>query len=240
MSDRRTALVVCATVAVLGTTIAPAQDRPCADCNGDGVSTISDLIVGVSIALGTRPTEACAVFDRDGDNAVEINELIAALDGALDGCTVSATPTPTSTLPVSPTATPDAASVPTEPAALLAWLQAGNYLTWMTESAPHRSAGPHGGRVRTYLNDSLFTSLTQGSAEHPAASAAVKELYFGGSTVGGWAVMVKLADLSDSGRGWYWYEYFGSGAPIAGTGLTLCSNCHSQGQDYLLSPFPLQ
>ena len=110
----------------------------------------------------------------------------------------------------------------------------------MRESAPHQSTGPHGGIVRTYVNDPLFASLAEQRAVHPGGAAAVKELYGRGSTITGWAVMVKLDDDSDGGRGWYWYEYFGSGTPYSGIGLGVCTGCHSLGRDYVRIPFPLQ
>jgi hypothetical protein len=70
---------------------------------------IGDLIEGVSIALGLSPLGACPSFDRSGDGIVEIADLIAAVNAALDGCPVR--PTPTATQPAvepTPTATPPA------------------------------------------------------------------------------------------------------------------------------------
>ncbi len=204
----------------------------CPDCDGDGVVAINDLITGISIALGSAPLATCPSFDGDANGAVSIDELVAALDAALDGCT-DATPTPTPSSPPAP------GPPPTEPAALLAWLQAGSYLDWAAESATHPSAGPHGGRVRTFLNPAIFDSLTAGDPQHPAGAAAVKELYFNGDTVRAWAVMVKLQADSNSGRGWYWYEGSGPGA-LEGVGIGICTGCHSAGRDYVRIPFPLQ
>jgi hypothetical protein len=125
-------------------------------------------------------------------------------------------------------------------------LQARSYRDWKSESKVHPSAGPHGGNVRTYLNDSLFASLSAGGAEHPKGSMAVKELYSSGTeTVTGWAVMQKTEDTSNGGAGWYWYEVFstepGSTNTIEGQGKTLCVSCHSGSpRDFVLAPFPLQ
>jgi len=109
------------------------------------------------------------------------------------------------------------------------------YLAWQKESKVHPSTGPHGGNVRTYVNDSLFASLSAGSTEHPKGSIAVKELYGSGtSEVTGYAVMQKNDD------GWYWYEDFGGGA-IEGQNRALCVNCHSGStRGLVLAPFPLQ
>ena len=53
--------------------------------------------------------------------------------------------------------------------------------------------------------------------------------------------MVKLQADSDAGRGWYWYELFGSGPPpLQGVGHGVCTGCHSSGRDFVRIPFPLQ
>lgn len=133
--------------------------------------------------------------------------------------------------------------VPLEEAALHEYLRGGAYKTWTAESAPHPSTGPHGGKVRTFLSAGLAASLQQGRA-HPKEAAAIKELYGSGDVVNGWAVGVKLADDSDGGDAWYWYEVFSTAAGtkpgFAGRGLPLCSNCHRGGRDYVLTPSPLQ
>jgi hypothetical protein len=132
--------------------------------------------------------------------------------------------------------------VPIRAAALQAYLIAGSYRSWTAESAVHSSAGPHG-RVRTYVSPGLATSLA-GAGEHPKGATAIKELY-SGAAVSGWAVEIKVADRSDAGKGWFWYEVFSTqpnaNPAAAGTGVGLCTGCHGQGgRDYVLVPFPLQ
>jgi hypothetical protein len=56
------------------------------DCNGDGMVTVNELILGVNIALGTQPASVCTAIDTNGDGMVTINELIAAVTRALNGC----------------------------------------------------------------------------------------------------------------------------------------------------------
>ncbi|HSQ00607.1 MAG TPA: hypothetical protein VL049_25570 [Candidatus Dormibacteraeota bacterium] len=224
------------TTAALGLAVllTPASSpAACPDCDGDGRVAVHELITGIGIALGSTPLERCPTFDRDADGAVAIDELVAGIGAALDGCEEGATPSPT------PSPTPPGPP-PSEPAALLTWLQAGSYLGWEAESAPHPSAGPHGGRVRTFLNPAIVASLSAGDAHHPAGAAAVKELYFNGEEVRGWAVMVKLQADSDRGRGWYWYEGSGSGPPLEGVGIGVCTGCHSAGRDFVRIPFPLR
>lgn len=218
-----------ATLALAALLLPAATPAACPDCDGDGTVAIHELVTGIGIALGGTPLARCPALDRDADGSIGIDELVAAIAAALDGCEPGATPSPT---PASPP--------PTEPAALLAWLQAGGYLDWAAESAPHPSAGPHGGRVRTFLDPAIVASLAAGAPQHPAGAAAVKELYFDGESVRGWAVMVKLRVDSDLGRGWYWFESFGSGEPLEGVGLGLCTGCHAAGRDFVRIPFPLQ
>jgi hypothetical protein len=60
---------------------------PCAgDCNGNGSVSVSELVLGVNIALGGAELAACAVLDHDRNGAVSVGELIAAVNAALDGC----------------------------------------------------------------------------------------------------------------------------------------------------------
>jgi hypothetical protein len=150
----------------------------------------------------------------------------------------------TVTLPTAFFAPPAANPVPTSSAELFAWLQAGRYRGFAAESGVHPSAGPHGGSVRTFVNEALAASLAAGNASHPAGAAAVKELYASDrSTLTGWAVEVKLDDDSAGGAGWYWYEVFSTtdgSRPIEGAGNSACTGCHAQGRDYVRIPFPLQ
>jgi hypothetical protein len=224
---------IAALAALLSVLAAPPSHAECADCNGDGRVGIGDLITGVGIILGTAALSSCAAIDADDSGSVTIAELIAAVSQALDGC-AAASPTPT------PTPTPENQLPPTEAAALRAWLEAGSYLDWQAESAPHPGTGPHFGVVRVFVNDDLFASLTDELPQHPAGAAAVKELYGNaGSTVRGWAVMVKIQDDSDAGNGWYWFETFGSFSS-GGIGIRGCTTCHSTGRDFVRIPFPLQ
>jgi hypothetical protein len=56
------------------------------DCDGDGTVSISELITGVSIAVGTSPVSVCPPFDGDGSGTVSIAELVRAVNIALSGC----------------------------------------------------------------------------------------------------------------------------------------------------------
>jgi hypothetical protein len=54
------------------------------DCNGDGMVTINELIIGVNIALGNLPIASCPAFDTDRNGQVSIDELIQAVNNALN------------------------------------------------------------------------------------------------------------------------------------------------------------
>ena len=239
-----------AALTLLGSTLlaGPARAADCADCDGNGTVSINELISGITIALGGAELAICPAVDRSGNGAVTIDELVAAIANALYGCAPTASPTPTATpraagMPAA-TTTPAAGPIsqlpPADAAALIAWLEAGSYRGWQAESGPHAGRGPHFGVVRTFVNGALFDSLSAAAAQHPTGGAAVKELYGSGTaTVRGWAVMRKVQDDSDAGRGWYWYEYF-NGSGGGGIGDTVCMGCHATGQDFIRIPFPLQ
>jgi len=139
---------------------------------------------------------------------------------------------------------PSACEVPSQPAALLEYLRSGAYKSFASESGPHASTGPHGGRVLTYVNDVLAESLDANHAEHPRCAASVKELFLGKSEVSGWAVLVKTEERSDGGKGYYWYEITstrsGARSDDEGQGIKLCVGCHSTGRDQFRAPWPLQ
>jgi hypothetical protein len=69
------------------TTRTTVTQPPCiGDCSGIGVVTISDLITGVNMSLGVVGPDHCPAFDRNQDERVTIEELIAAVRNALAGC----------------------------------------------------------------------------------------------------------------------------------------------------------
>jgi parallel beta-helix repeat protein len=53
------------------------------DCDGDGTVRINELIMAVSIALGSVPMAECPPVDADGNGTAEINEVVGAVANAL-------------------------------------------------------------------------------------------------------------------------------------------------------------
>ncbi|MCY1058350.1 hypothetical protein [Nannocystis sp. SCPEA4] len=188
--------------------------------------------------------------DSDGTTDAASGGDDTTSTAAPPGATTDADPTadePTSTsdpgtTSAASTTGDEQASPPTDSAEQLEqWLAAGLYRSWLAESQIHPSAGPHGGNVRTFVDAALAQSLADANGMHPQGAATVKELYGDGTDViVGYAVMVKLAPDSANGDGWYWYERTGTTVYADGTGVKLCTGCHADGSDYVLTPYPLQ
>ena len=123
----------------------------------------------------------------------------------------------------------------TTASALADFVRAGSYKSWKAEPAIHASTGPHGGNVRTYVNDVLYASLKAGNTSHPKGSIVVKELYGSGtSSLTGHAI-----DIKDEQTGeWVFYEGFAPGysSPYYFRGTAnFCASCHAPGLDYVLT-----
>lgn len=56
------------------------------DCDLSDEVTVEELLVGVSIALGTTRIEACVPADVDSDGVVAVSDLVSMLSIVLDGC----------------------------------------------------------------------------------------------------------------------------------------------------------
>jgi len=72
-----------------------AQTGACGgDCDGDGVVTVDEMIMGVNIALSTMPLDECARIDVNGDGSVSVEEIIVGVNNALGGCEAQANRAP--------------------------------------------------------------------------------------------------------------------------------------------------
>jgi len=94
----KTAMATMAAVALAGLVAASAaRAQTCVgDCHSEGMVSISDLVLGVNIALGSQPVTACPSFACQGGDTVPINCLIQGVNNALNDC-MGAGPTPTPT-----------------------------------------------------------------------------------------------------------------------------------------------
>ena len=50
---------------------------------------VNELILAVNIATGALPLDACLAADENRNEAVEISDLITAVNHALNGCPAS-------------------------------------------------------------------------------------------------------------------------------------------------------
>lgn len=56
------------------------------DCSEDGAVTADELVRGVNLVLGNGELDECLSFDTDRSASVTVDELVAALTAALQGC----------------------------------------------------------------------------------------------------------------------------------------------------------
>lgn len=82
------------------------------DCDGEGSVGINELLTSLNIALGLAPVSRCAVCDDDHNGRLTVDELVAAVRNALNGCPIPATTPPP--LPASPSPTPSVSPPPTD------------------------------------------------------------------------------------------------------------------------------
>jgi hypothetical protein len=193
------------------------------------------LLFALALACTADPADErdASAIDAKPDAAMDASEIDAGASDAepADADPIDADPTDTGVIADQ--------LPPTNAGELRPWLEAGSYTTWAAESGPHDSAGPHFGTVRTFINAALDQSLAAGNSEHPMGSAAVKELYGGGNTIRGYSVMVKT-ESGTGGDRWWWYERYNATTYAASQGDGQCVPCHSAGNDFFLSPYPLQ
>jgi cysteine-rich repeat protein len=77
-------MMVIAVMLLVGTT---ARASECTgDCDASDSVDVADVTVGINIALGALPHEVCPVFDRDASGDVTVDELLAGVALAFDGC----------------------------------------------------------------------------------------------------------------------------------------------------------
>jgi hypothetical protein len=75
--------LLCFMVAARAVLAAP----PCGgDCDQGGAVTVDELVRGVGIALGNTDIAVCRSVDGDGSGGVAVNELVSAVNNALNGC----------------------------------------------------------------------------------------------------------------------------------------------------------
>lgn len=75
------------TTAVPTTTPTPSANGDCVgDCDAGGSVGVAELVRGVDISLGNGELASCVAFDVDGSDTVTVDELVKAVNAALNGC----------------------------------------------------------------------------------------------------------------------------------------------------------
>src|SRR3989442_1623502 len=78
-------------------TVARTSAQVCiGDCDHSGSVTVDEIITMVNIALGNFDVSRCSAGDPNGDDRITIDEILTAVSNAVNKCTSTVTPTPTS------------------------------------------------------------------------------------------------------------------------------------------------
>src|SRR5215468_2107523 len=182
------------------------------DCDGSGDVSISELVKGVNIALGTSPLSDCPAFNTNGDDMVSVSELVAAVNAALNGCppeSPTATVTATATVPSSPTITATPAATPTATLNVDPIFPA-DYRDSYFEVRNCRLGIEHGGvMIRVLANSIGAEPYKRLQNPLPVGSIVVKEEYDGvgcdDADLVRWSAMRKESRGFDSQDGdWHW------------------------------------
>jgi len=68
-------------------TATPTIPNPCVgDCDALGAVTVNNVLTMVNVALGDASVSACAAGDANGDGEITVDEILAAVQNALNGC----------------------------------------------------------------------------------------------------------------------------------------------------------
>ena len=120
---------------------------------------------------------------------------------------------------------------------ILTWIEAGHYMAWNCEAAPHpaRPPGAHGTN-RICTNDAL--SAATGEGPYPVGAAAVKEVFNGTGGIRLYAVYRKV-EAAAGGDSWYWFEGSRDRVVANGEGDGTCTGCHGGApRDFVFTVVP--
>ena len=139
---------VTATPTAIATAAAASASDCLGDCDGNGIVSVDELVLGANIALGLQQPASCPAFDCNHNGQVTVDCLVKAVNAALSGCTATAataavavTATPTS---IPPTPTPTATSSGNSGATLAA-IQTTIFARSCIDAGCHSGAFPAGG-----------------------------------------------------------------------------------------------
>lgn len=206
-------------LAVLAVTASTASAATCpGDCDGSGDVTVNELVLSVSIALGTLPVGECRACDTDGSGDITIDEVIVAVNAALVGCPATPTVPPSA----SPTTTPAPAVTPIFPA---------NYRNTYIEVRNCRFSIEHDGvAIRVLTNPLAVQPYLENHNPLPVGSIVVKEEYNDSdcsddSKLVRWRAMRKEEPGFDAFGDWHW-QWVNRNRTVRYDDKTTCIGCH--------------
>jgi len=90
MRARSITAVAAAALGICVLAVAPASAQQCqGDCNSDGEVIVSELVMGVNIAIGNMRVIMCDAFDGNADERITVDEVIKGVRSAVDGCPIN-------------------------------------------------------------------------------------------------------------------------------------------------------
>lgn len=202
---RRIALAIAISL-LQGVAPLAAQPPVCVgDCDGSGNVTVDEILLGINIALGSRPVDECTAFDRDGNGAVTVDEIVTGVTYALEGCPAAPVPTP---------------------------IFPANYRNSYVEVFGCRSSIEHGGvSIRVLVDPANAQAYLNEANPMPVGSVVLKEEFLGpdcnASLPDRWRVMRKEApgfDPQDGDWAWQWVERDRS---VLFNDKQTCIGCHN-------------
>ena len=209
------------------------------DCDSNGVVSNAEILQGVTIALGAVPVGMCPNCDRDHSGSITVDEILAAVNNAVNPCPASPTPTATviptasaihtATATVSPT--PPPTPTPTATAVITPIFPA-TYLNTYTVVRDCRFSSEHGLVYIRVLANSLGAQPYLNNANPlPVGSTIVKEEFSSSdcnpNSLVRWRAMRKEApgfDLLDGDWHWQWVE---PDRTVTLNDKSTCIGCHS-------------
>lgn len=117
---------------------------------------------------------------------------------------------------------------------LVTWLEAGHYLAWSCQDAPHPASTRSGHGANRICSNRLHR-VHAGGGPFTAGAASVKEVYDGAGNIRLYAVYRKVEN-GTGGDSWYWFEGSRSEVIANGEGDGTCTGCHAGApKDYVFT-----
>lgn len=95
------------------------------------------------------------------------------------------------------------------------------------------TGGPHGDFVDIYINDVLVDVLAAGEeiSSWPSGSLIVKDAFRDEAGES----LKQIALMEKQGGDWFWAEYVDGDPKYSGKNISICTKCHSSGDDLVLA-----